>query len=261
MKRRLPDSETQRDLEVTEEKPGDKFGDCNTGDQKDIGDIEMANSTNETTSDVEFTHVLIPRPGYDSNGTLVMEESEDCNSSERDKKSTPTTNKLFFFKSKNRNEEHLSEECNDHESKITEGDEECKEEEECAPDDIEDDVNKQSVLAENREVPIFCAVCLMEYEVKDRLCWSSNGECTHVFHEHCILQWLISLGRKRSKRQTFTRNPTEQRLLDFCMQCPCCRQDFISKNLTLSAAPEGQEDSTHLSQFYVDRQYNEPEAW
>ena len=259
MKRCLPDSETQINLEVTEEKSEDEFGDCNTVDQNDIGDIEMANSTNETTSDVEFTHVLIPHPGYDSNGsTLVMEESEDCNSN--DKKSAPTTNKLFFFKSKNRNEEHLSEECKDHESNIIEGKEECKEEE-CATDDIEDEVNKQSVLADNREAPIFCAVCLMEYEVKDRLCWSSNCECTHVFHEDCILQWLISLGKKRSKRQTFTRNPTEQRLLDFDMQCPCCRQDFISKNLTLPPAPEGEEVSTHLSQFYVDRQYNEPEAW
>ena len=93
----MPDSETQRDLEVTEEKSGDEFGDCNTGDQNDIGDIEMANSTNETTSDVEFTHVLIPHPGYDSNGTLVMEESEDCNSSARDKTSTPTRTSYSFL--------------------------------------------------------------------------------------------------------------------------------------------------------------------
>jgi len=245
LKRCLPDSETQSNWQDNE-KSGDELGNCNAGGQNDI---EMANSTNDkntvhqehvATDDVEFTHVLIPHPGYDSNGTLVKEEAEGCNNSDKEKKSMFAMNKLPFCKS-NKNDE-ISEERKDHESNIIEGNEECKEEE-CTTDDIEKGVKKQEVLAENREAPIFCAVCLMEYEVEDRLCWASNRECTHVFHEDCILQWLVSLGKKRSKRQTFTRNPIEQRLLDFDMQCPCCRQDFVSKNLTFTPAPGGEEDN------------------
>jgi hypothetical protein len=43
-----------------------------------------------------------------------------------------------------------------------------------------------------RAVPIFCAVCLMEYEVSERVCWSSNRECTHVFHEGEFAWFVVS---------------------------------------------------------------------
>ncbi len=50
-----------------------------------------------------------------------------------------------------------------------------------------------------------CAVCLSHYQVGDSVIWSSNLKCTHVFHDDCILSWLL---RRRK-------------------QCPCCRQCFL----------------------------------
>ena len=79
----------------------------------------------------------------------------------------------------------------------------------------------------NREVPIFCAVCLSEYEVNDEISWSSNSECTHVFHTDCIKQWLVALGKKKSSMQRFPDSPSEKKLLRYDLECPCCRQDFI----------------------------------
>jgi len=92
-----------------------------------------------------------------------------------------------------------------------------------------------------RVVPIFCAVCLMEYEVSERVCWSSNKECTHVFHEDCILQWLVSSGRTKSKRRWFPDNLSERRLMCYQLECPCCRQEFVSKETRSDNA----EDSEH----------------
>jgi len=79
---------------------------------------------------------------------------------------------------------------------------------------------------ENRSAAINCAICLSEYEKCDRVCWSSNTECSHVFHEDCILQWLISSGEKKSTNQYFFTNPTDEKLLEKVL-CPCCLQDFI----------------------------------
>jgi len=93
-----------------------------------------------------------------------------------------------------------------------------------------------------RDAPVFCAICLAEYDVKDRLCWSSNPECTHVFHEDCILQWLVSLGRMKSKRQMYSENPTPNQILRFPLECPCCRQDFVSTSASLEI-----EDSAETS--------------
>ena len=82
-------------------------------------------------------------------------------------------------------------------------------------------------MVEKRNVPIFCAVCLDSYEVSDQVCWASNKECTHVFHADCILQWLVSSGKKKSMDQIFEKHPSDAKLIQY-RQCPCCRQDFIS---------------------------------
>ena len=84
----------------------------------------------------------------------------------------------------------------------------------------------------NREVPLFCAVCLSEYEVNDEISWSSNSECTHVFHRECITQWLVALGKKNSSMRRFPDSPSEEKLLNYNLECPCCRQDFIVRDKT-----------------------------
>lgn len=84
-----------------------------------------------------------------------------------------------------------------------------------------------TIKMNTREVPLFCAVCLSEYEVNDEISWSSNSECTHVFHRECITQWLVALGKKKSSMQRFPDSPSEKKLLNYNLECPCCRQDFI----------------------------------
>ena len=80
----------------------------------------------------------------------------------------------------------------------------------------------------HRQVPIFCSICLSEYELSQSICWSNNHLCTHVFHTECIIQWLVTLGRKQSMNKRFTRYPTDRELVEFYeLQCPCCRQEFV----------------------------------
>lgn len=37
----------------------------------------------------------------------------------------------------------------------------------------------------------FCNICLEEYKVGEEIGWSKNDLCHHVFHKHCILEWLV----------------------------------------------------------------------
>ena len=79
-----------------------------------------------------------------------------------------------------------------------------------------------------REVPNGCAVCMDPFGIADRICWSSNAGCPHAFHEKCLVNWLLVLGRRRRMRMLQT--PSEDvDLTDYDMLCPCCRQDFVVK--------------------------------
>lgn len=78
-----------------------------------------------------------------------------------------------------------------------------------------------------RICPIFCAICLAEYEASERVSWSSNPDCTHAFHEDCVVEWLVSLGQTKSKNVRFPEEPTEEQLFNYQLECPCCRQSFI----------------------------------
>lgn len=78
-----------------------------------------------------------------------------------------------------------------------------------------------------REVGNGCAVCLESLVESERVCWSSNADCPHVFHEHCIVDWLVALGRRKRRRRESEEEETDRGVADFPMLCPCCRQDFI----------------------------------
>ena len=79
-----------------------------------------------------------------------------------------------------------------------------------------------------REVPNGCAVCMDPFCVGDRICWSSNAGCPHAFHEKCLINWLLVLGRRRRMRMLQT-SSNDTDLTDYDMLCPCCRQDFVKK--------------------------------
>ena len=89
--------------------------------------------------------------------------------------------------------------------------------------------NTNQLANDTRVAPIFCAICLAKYKLSERICWASNAECTHVFHEDCALQWLVSLGRRRTKGQDFNKSSSEEELMKYQPECPCCRQHFIDK--------------------------------
>lgn len=57
----------------------------------------------------------------------------------------------------------------------------------------------------SRRVDAQCSICLGTYEIGSRVVWSSESECSHAFHEECMLQWLCK-GKKK---------------------CPMCRNWFV----------------------------------
>ena len=72
-----------------------------------------------------------------------------------------------------------------------------------------------------RHVPnAACAICLEEYAASDIVCFSANPKCPHDFHEPCITKWFVSIGRSRSV--------CPKNMINYELECPCCRQEFIS---------------------------------
>jgi hypothetical protein len=168
--------------------------------------------------DSECTHVMLPLPGHaiTVSDDVVMPD-DDC-SIENEKK----TIRNFVLHKLSLLTARVGKTYNNGVEKAP-----CTSDEPCS-NDPDDEVVIEN---ENRAVPMFCAVCLSKFTLADRVCWSSNTECTHVFHEECMLPWLVTLGRNMSKKKCYSNNPSEAKLLDFDLSCPCCRQEFISSSL------------------------------
>lgn len=66
-------------------------------------------------------------------------------------------------------------------------------------------LHTSSSTSEQCKIPNCCAICLCSYDVNDTVIWSCNKECSHAFHDECILPWLV-------KNQNG--------------ECPCCRRNF-----------------------------------
>lgn len=80
-----------------------------------------------------------------------------------------------------------------------------------------------------------CTICQEEYKPSERICRSSNSKCKHVFHEVCIVHWLVSLGWMKLKEPKVLPESLmkdEKNLLNYDLECPCCRQLFLDTDIT-----------------------------
>lgn len=83
------------------------------------------------------------------------------------------------------------------------------------------DVERQCILSE-------CSICLTAFSVGDKVSWSSL-HCDHAFHQECIVEWLMTLGKKNNSiaESTSTNTIMQRHLCNYNMVCPICRKDFI----------------------------------
>lgn len=123
-----------------------------------------------------------------------------------------------------------------------------------SPDEAKDEPRGKDCDRRFRNVPSNCAVCLGKYDIGEAIVWSSNPSCTHVFHEDCIVTWLMT-------RQ----NPL----------CPICRQKFtheFSVDLTMPlaavapmtepvAAVEGGDTGETIGNESAVEDDNEDDSW
>mmetsp|Transcript_11829 Transcript_11829/g.16977 ORF Transcript_11829/g.16977 Transcript_11829/m.16977 type:complete len:328 (-) Transcript_11829:131-1114(-) len=179
-------------------------------------------SSTELSSNKEakYTHICIPLPGYNKDGMRKPKKKPTANSGPK--------NKRVFGVALIRRERNDANKETKQSSNVEDG----------VRVAIEDDTQQKN---DRREVPIFCAVCLGEYETTDRVCWSSNTACTHVFHHDCIFQWLKASGKRVCKEQRFSETPSVDQVLNFAMECPCCRQSFIDKSVDVCV--DGDEEN------------------
>ncbi|KAL7435720.1 hypothetical protein ACHAXM_004805 [Skeletonema potamos] len=169
---------------------------------------------------ITYTHIRLPQPGYNKNGIRKLKKTP------KSKSATESNQRmgLVLFRRSGKKDDASNKQAKKASLSDMEDDDAkvLMEDNNCLPQTNDDN---------RREVPIFCAICLGEYEPSDKVCWSSNTECTHVFHHDCMLQWLKSLGKRVCKQQRFSENPTVKQVLNFAMECPCCRQSFIDKSV------------------------------
>ena len=109
-----------------------------------------------------------------------------------------------------------------------------------------------------------CVVCLNPFVANDTVTWSSNKNCSHVFHQRCLLEWFSSVGKKAWKKKYIqhgsgTNNDLEtalpssvslmqKEICDFPTLCPCCQQDFfLERTSHLRDSGESSNDDSSSS--------------
>mmetsp|Transcript_32449 Transcript_32449/g.68229 ORF Transcript_32449/g.68229 Transcript_32449/m.68229 type:complete len:456 (-) Transcript_32449:113-1480(-) len=72
-----------------------------------------------------------------------------------------------------------------------------------------------------RIVSATCIICLIQYTPNCYVSWSSNKECTHVFHRDCILMWLLKKDNNNDGGDQEGGGAL----------CPCCRREFVLESV------------------------------
>lgn len=134
-------------------------------------------------------------------------------------------------------------------------------------DDGDDEIEKKksSPFLPQRRLRGGCAICLSNsFEKNQKITWSSNTNCIHMFHHQCLLEWYTAVGI-RTERSISINNDNNNRQLqqqqqqneaaataaeggdnnnvnvnannpltlpsssvcNFPTLCPCCRRDFF----------------------------------
>ena len=91
-------------------------------------------------------------------------------------------------------------------------------------------INEQVVVSQKGEQIRYhdneCSICLGNFSEGETVSWSAL-DCEHIFHQDCVLNWLMTLGRKSIGKNRNESNIMQVRLCRYSMKCPNCRQDFI----------------------------------
>ena len=86
---------------------------------------------------------------------------------------------------------------------------------------------KVGETTKRRTAASHCAICLESYRPDDSIVWSANAACVHIFHEQCMLSWIM----KRFKPD-----------------CPVCRQTFVNMTIGGDSSPlaEGTSNASNV---------------
>jgi len=201
---------------------------------------DASSSINVEQEAITYTHIRLPQPGYNKYGIRKLKKKPKSKSATEHNRTMMGHLVALLFRRETKDDDAAAANNIQANKKALSDMEDDAEEDtngnlQQTTDNDDDDRRRRRL----REVPIFCAICLGEFEPSETVCWSSNMECTHVFHHDCMHTWLKSLGKRVCKQQRFSENPTVKQVLNFSLECPCCRQSFIDKSVVVSVGGGG----------------------
>jgi len=103
--------------------------------------------------------------------------------------------------------------------------------------------------------PESCAICLSDFEKGERISWSSNKLCYHVYHADCISSWLGTLRIANGRMPEAVIGCMETiKFLKNQLSCPICRSCFIdASDLVAAISGQGESDSVASERGSPDR--------